>query len=84
MGSNGDDHLLKHQEDEGVSGREVNEGFGQTGDVTDVGKSVVLDKEKPEQLDQGSLKEVQNQKKKSELESSYSKELKVSSSPRRG
>ncbi|KAF3445501.1 hypothetical protein FNV43_RR10677 [Rhamnella rubrinervis] len=84
MSSNGGDHLLKQQEDEGERRREVNEGFGQTGDVTNVGKSVMVDKEKPEQLDQGSLKEVQNQKKKSELETSQSKELKVGSSPRRG
>lgn len=80
MGSNGDDHLLKHPMDEGVSRRQE---FGRTGDVIDIGKPSMVDKEKSEQLDHGSLKEAQNQKK-SEQESSQSKELKVSSSPRRG
>jgi hypothetical protein len=84
MGSNGVDHLSKDLVEEGVSNQEVDMDFGQTGSVDE---SVSEKESVDERSNVGSFQEADDQNnsvRQSALEISQSKELNVSSSPRRG
>lgn len=84
MGSNGVDHLPKDLVEEGVSNPEIGMDFGQTGSVDE---SVVEKESADERSNAGSFQEADDQNnsvRQSDLEISRSKELNVSSSPRRG
>ncbi len=84
MGSNGVHHMSKDLVEEGVSNQEVDMDFGQTGSVDE---SVSEKESVDERSNVGSFQEADDQNnsvRQSALEISQSKELNVSSSPRRG